>query len=361
MLCNVKKLELKSRELWFKDLLQELNREKRLIQFPLAFCLLPNAIPNVDASLLLPGMTALPSLLRRGLSYRLEGRIGAPPRWVFLHKRTRTDLSMESRAQSTGEIHSAESKYSLNQSVSDVQALPFPRSFVSFDEAPFGHKVPAQLEPPRYEMERPGRLSPNPSFSPKEFLKLHGNVIIHSSTKHYEKHFTYLGGLITYVLSCPQTTPPVDTFTSLVNPDWERAGLKKVKSSIPHYFPRMPEDNIEAWKMFSLDTLELEATQYIGTLVEHKKTLTTLGMTPTMLNFLRGMENQLLTPLEQEKMLIYIKSKNSGPFGAQQRMHKTPLPMLLGRDAFTISRCPMNMKNSFFQMMILWRWQVELG
>ncbi|CAG0905007.1 unnamed protein product, partial [Darwinula stevensoni] len=53
------------------------------------------------------------------------------------------------------------------------------------------------------------------------------------------------------------TTPPVDTFTSLVHPDWERAGLKKVKTSLPHYFPRMPADKIEAWKMFSLDTLEL--------------------------------------------------------------------------------------------------------
>jgi hypothetical protein len=33
--------------------------------------------------------------------------------------------------------------------------------------------------------------------------------------------------------------------------------------------------------------------------MEHKRTLTTPGVTPAMLNFLRGMEKQLLGPLEQ--------------------------------------------------------------
>ncbi|CAG0899085.1 unnamed protein product [Darwinula stevensoni] len=45
----------------------------------------------------------------------------------------------------------------------------------------------------------------------------------------------------------------------------------------------------------------------------------------------------------------------------QQRMHKDSLPMFLNRDAFTISRSPMNMKNSIYQMMISWRWKVELA
>ncbi|CAG0902101.1 unnamed protein product [Darwinula stevensoni] len=40
---------------------------------------------------------------------------------------------------------------------------------------------------------------------------------------------------------------------------------------------------------------------------------------------------------------------NSCPFGDQQRMHKDSLPMLLSRDAFTISCSPMNMKNSIYQ------------
>ncbi|CAG0895080.1 unnamed protein product [Darwinula stevensoni] len=41
---------------------------------------------------------------------------------------------------------------------------------------------------------------------------------------------------------------------------------------------------------------------------------------------------------------------NFCPFGDQQRMHKESLPILLSSDAFTISCCPMNMKNSLFQI-----------
>ncbi|CAG0902632.1 unnamed protein product, partial [Darwinula stevensoni] len=197
--------------------LQELNREKRLIRFSLSFCLLPNAITN-DASLLLPGMTALPSLLKKRALILVGDFLQACQRpdndgdsWNASASTTMTILSPVKSfegSSETGEIHPAESNNSLNQSVSDIQALPSPRSFVSFDEAPFG-------------------------------------------------------GLTICFLSCPQTTPPVDTFTSLVHPDWERAGLKKVRTSIPHYFPRMPEDKIEALKMFSLEKLQLEATGHL--------------------------------------------------------------------------------------------------
>ncbi|CAG0902100.1 unnamed protein product [Darwinula stevensoni] len=60
-----------------------------------------------------------------------------------------------------------------------------------------------------------------------------------------------------------------------------------------------------------------EATPYIWTLVEHKRTLTTPGMTPTMLNFLRGMENQLLRPLEQP-IIGSVGSRRQGAFSGTE-------------------------------------------
>jgi hypothetical protein len=44
--------------------------------------------------------------------------------------------------------------------------------------------------------------------------------------------------------------------------------------------------------------------------MEHKRTLTTPGMTPIMLNFLRGMEDQLLRPLEQVKKCKYTQNSS---------------------------------------------------
>ncbi|CAG0896071.1 unnamed protein product [Darwinula stevensoni] len=63
--------------------------------------------------------------------------------------------------------------------------------------------------------------------------------------------------------------------------------------------------------------MEHEVTLYIRTLMEHKRTFTTPVMTPVMLNFLRGMENQLLGPLEQP-IIDSVGSRRQGTFGGTE-------------------------------------------
>ncbi|CAG0899577.1 unnamed protein product [Darwinula stevensoni] len=45
--------------------------------------------------------------------------------------------------------------------------------------------------------------------------------------------------------------PDLEDFKILVAPDWERARLEEVKKYISHYFPRMPQEKVDAWKEFS--------------------------------------------------------------------------------------------------------------
>ncbi|CAG0902209.1 unnamed protein product [Darwinula stevensoni] len=113
----------------------------------------------------------------------------------------------------SGEIHPAESNNSLNQSVSDIHALPSPRSFVSFDEAPFGHKVPVQLEPPPHGAN---------------WKNLEDSVrILHSPPKNFSIFMEMSS--FTVAPNTMRNTPPIwGHVTNLPKPpDWRSLDLEK--------------------------------------------------------------------------------------------------------------------------------------
>ncbi|CAG0900826.1 unnamed protein product [Darwinula stevensoni] len=106
-----------------------------------------------------------------------------------------------------------------------------------------------------------------------------------------------------------------------------------------------------------------------------------MGQFPHDSNLWFLISTQLVTPMKTDQLFSsinsYLRTRDTCTVDGElrdsklsgfkeflrdkQRMHKDSLPMLLSRDAFTISRSPMNMKNSVYQMMISWRWKVELA